>query len=397
MVAAAVTGLSVGPSRQDLPGVLMVLAHFWPTVGGTETQARSLAAGLVKAGYEVTVLTTRIPGIAAREVLDGILVERALRCRGRGIAFALTYGLSLLHHVRRLRSGHAILHAHHLYLEAMAAAWVGMRTGLPTIAKVACGGIDGDFARLRRTGLSGALPLLRRLRRVVAISKETEAELAANGFARDRIVRIPNGVDTVRFARPSDAADDRERSRFGQEVVLFLGRLDAQKGLDVALEAWAQVASRRPEAQLILAGDGPARGALEGQAGALGLARSVRFLGRREDPELLLRASQVFILPSRSEGMSNALLEAMAAGLACVATRVGGNDELVQDGMTGLLVPPGDPEALAESLLALLQDATLRARLGAAARVATAEQYGMDHIVSRYADLYGMLAAGAHR
>jgi len=369
----------------------MVLAHFAPIVGGTERQARALAAGLAAAGHRVTVLTLARPHAPARETLDGIIVERALTGRGRGVVFAATYGASLLHHLQRLRPGHAVLHAHHLYLEAMAAAWLGLRTGLPAIAKMACGGLDGDFARLRRTGLIVGLPLLRRLRRVVAISAETEAELLAHGFPADQIARIPNGVDPIRFAPAPNPEVASQQQGFGPETVLFLGRLDAQKGLDVALDAWVQVTARRPTAHLILAGDGPARTGLEEKVRGLGLADRVSFLGVRPDPERLLQASQIFILPSRSEGMSNALLEAMATGLACVASRIGGNCDLLEDGRTGLLTPPGDVETLADSLCALLEDGSLRNRLGTAARAAAIERYGMDHVVREYMELYATL------
>jgi glycosyltransferase involved in cell wall biosynthesis len=303
--------------------------------------------------------------------------------------------VSLLRHLRRLRTGHAILHAHHLYLEAMAAAWVGLWSGLPAIAKAAGGGTSGDLARLRRTRLAWALALLRRLDRVVAVSAEITAELAAHGFPADRIVRIPNGVDPVRFAPAPDAGAARQRIGLGPETALFLGRLDVEKGLDVALTAWTQVSARRPSARLVVAGDGPARAALEEQARELGLGGSVRFLGARRDPERLLQASPIFLLPSRSEGMSNALLEAMATGLACVATRTGGNADVVEHEITGLLTSPGDAAAMAEALSLLLEDGSLRNRLGGAARAVVLERYAMDRIVQQYADLYFELAEGA--
>ncbi len=380
--------------RGAAPAALMVSAHFPPTIGGTEGQAHALAAGLVSAGHRMTVLTMARPGTPGHEELDGVRLERVLTGRGRGIVFATTYGLSLLRHLRRLQPGHGILHAHHLYLEAMTAVWVGLRAGLPIIAKVAGGGANGDFARLRRTGLARGLPLLRRLSRVVAVSAAIEAELLAHGFAPDRIARIPNGVDVGRFAPAPDPEAARAQAGLGPETVLFLGRLSPEKGLDAALSAWSRVAPRHPGARLVLVGDGSARSSLEAQARTLGLGETVRFLPERSDPEVVLRASQIFLLPSRSEGMSNALLEAMATGLACVATHIGGNNELLEHGTTGLLVPPGDAPALANALVALLEDPGLRTRLGRAARTVAIERYAMDRVVRRYADLYGMLTRG---
>ncbi len=373
------------------PGILMIISHFPPAVGGTERQAHELAIRLAQAGYPVTVLTLARLGAPAREMRGGVTIERTLTGRGRGVLYAASYGGSLLRHMRRLRRRHAVLHAHHLYLEAVAAAWFSLRAGLPAIAKVAGGGPNGDFARLKRTGLAMSLPLLRRLRRVVAISAETEAELLSHGFEANRIARISNGVDTNRFAPAPDPEAAGQTMGFGSETVLFLGRLDALKGLDVALDAWARVAAKRPTAQFLLAGDGPARTALESQARELGLSKQVRFLGTRHDSERLLQACQIFVLPSRSEGLSNALLEAMATGLACVASRIGGNTDLVEHGVTGLLTPPGDAATLADMLCALLEEASLRNRLGTAARAAVIERYGMDRVVREYIDLYTTL------
>jgi glycosyltransferase involved in cell wall biosynthesis len=386
-------GEASAPARRNAkrPDVLMLISHFPPTVGGTEGQAYGLAAGLVAAGHRVTVLTLARSGAPAREMRDGIAIERALTGTGRGILFATTYGLSLVRHLRRLRTGRVVLHAHHLYLEAMATAYLSLRSGLPAIAKMACGGPDGDFARLKRTGLTLSLPLLRRLRRVVAISAETETELRAHGFTTDRIARISNGVDPVRFAPAPSPEAARQQMGFCPETVLFLGRLDSQKGLDVALDAWTRVATRRPTARLVLAGDGPARTALEARARELGIADRVRFLGTRPDPERLLQASQVFILPSRSEGMSNALLEAMATGVACVASQIGGNSDLLEHALTGLLTPPEEATTLAEALCTLLEDGSLRNRLGTAARAVAIERYGMDRVVGKYTDLYARL------
>ncbi len=389
-------GEATDTSRRNMkrPGVLMVISHFPPAVGGAERQAHGLAARLARSGHRVTVLTLVRHDARAREVRDGIAVERALTETGRGALFAITYGLSLLRHLRRLQTGHAVLHAHHLYLEAMAAAYVSLRSGLPAIAKMTCGGADGDFARLGRTGLLPALPLLRRLRRVVAISGETEAELRAHGFAAERIARIPNGVDPARFVPAPEPEAVRQRVGLGPETVLFLGRLDAQKALDVVLDAWVRVTARRPTAHLVLAGEGPARTALEEKVRESGIANRVSFLGARPDPESLLQASQVFVLPSRSEGMSNALLEAMATGLPCVASRISGNTDLIEHGLTGLLAPPGDAATLADALCALLEDGNLRNRLGTAARAAVIERYGMDRVVRDYMDLYAMLTEG---
>ncbi|HSD50716.1 MAG TPA: glycosyltransferase, partial [Candidatus Methylomirabilis sp.] len=205
---------------------------------------------------------------------------------------------------------------------------------------------------------------------------------------------IPNGIDPIRFAPAPDPERARVEAGLDRETVLFLGRLDGQKGLETALAAWTQVTARRPTARLSIAGDGPLRPVLEARARELGLGNTVQFLGLRPDPERLLRASQVFMLPSRSEGMSNSLLGAMATGVGCVATRVGGNSELLEHGVNGLLIPPGDAVALAEAVVAILEDTALARRLGMAARATVMERYRMDRIVRQYADLYSAVVGG---
>lgn len=379
---------------RDLPAALMLVSHFAPAVGGTEGQARALAAGLVRLGHRVTVLTLARSDAPSAEVVDGIRVERRLTGHGRGAVFGLTYGASLLTNLRRLLPGHGVLHAHHLYLEALAAAWAGRRHGRAVLAKAACAGVDGDLSRLRRTRLGWTLPVLRGVDRVVAVSRQVREELIGHGFSPARIADIPNGVDTERFSPPADPARATGGFGVGAEGVGYLGRLDVQKGVETMLAAWARVVRRRPAAELLVAGDGPLRDALAGQARVLGIAAQVRWLGPCAAPERFLQACRLFLLPSRAEGLSNALLEAMATGLPCVASRIGGNTDLIEDGRTGLLVPPGDAGALADGVLAILEDPERGRRVGAAARAVAVERFGMASVVRRYAELYRSLLEG---
>jgi glycosyltransferase involved in cell wall biosynthesis len=146
----------------------------------------------------------------------------------------------------------------------------------------------------------------------------------------------------------------------------------------------------------LIAGDGPARGELEAAARAAGLGERARFLGARDDKARLLAACDVFCLPSRHEGLGVAALEAMAAGRAVVATRVGGLGEAVVDGRTGLLVPPDDPLALAEALARVLGDRELRERLGRAGPERIGEGFRAEQMVAAYEELYRAVLSGGH-
>ncbi len=252
------------------------------------------------------------------------------------------------------------------------------------LAKVACGGAVGDLARLRRTaGTRVLFRILRGLDRIVVPSRQTAAEVRAAGFLEDRIVRIPNGVDIARFTPAGPIRSDSPA-----HTVLFLGRLDGQKGVETLLTAWGEVAARLPEAILVIAGQGPQEAALRAAVTQAGMAGRVRFLGPVSDPEAHLRVASAFVLPSHHEGLPNVLLEAMATGLPCVATAIGGTMDAATDGCDALLVPPGDAAALAKGLLCILTDGDLAERLGAAARRRVVADFSLDNMVVRYEELY---------
>lgn len=153
------------------------------------------------------------------------------------------------------------------------------------------------------------------------------------------------------------------------------------------------IAAVESSARLVMVGDGPLRPTLEARARDLGLNGAVRFLGAVPRAASFLPHFDVFVLSSVWEGMSNSLLEAMAAGRPVVATRVGGNPEVVVDGETGLLVPPRDPRALADAVLRLLGDPALAGRLGEAARRRVESQFTLEQMVSRMQELYDQLLA----
>jgi glycosyltransferase involved in cell wall biosynthesis len=173
-----------------------------------------------------------------------------------------------------------------------------------------------------------------------------------------------------------------------------VGRLITQKGHADLLRAWSLLGDGRRNAVLVVLGEGSERPALEALAAALGLTGSIRFAGFREDAASLLPALDLLAHPSLFEGLPNAVLEAMAAGLPVVATAIPGNDELIRDGETGLLVPPGDPPALARALGRLLGDPALRAALGDRARARILAERGLEPMLVRYERAFLAAIAG---
>ncbi len=213
------------------------------------------------------------------------------------------------------------------------------------------------------------------------------------GVDRARAVVIPNGIDPQDLAgRPAKAAARRALGLPGDAWVFgTLGRLHEQKGQAYLLDAAARLKTHLPRAVILLAGYGPLETALKDQARRLGIADRVRFLGYRPDVPLLLSAMDVFVLPSLWEGMSNAILEAMAAELPVVATSVDGNVEQVAEGETGFLVPPADAASLAEAMLRLARDATRAQEMGRRARARVEREFSLDRMTQSYVALYRRL------
>ena len=236
----------------------------------------------------------------------------------------------------------------------------------------------------------------RRVDQVLAVSSLLARRMAATiGFPVDRIRVIRNGVDLDRFGTLGRTEARRVLGLDPSALLVgTVGRLVPVKDHATLLYAAVHLGSRGLRCEVVIAGDGPLREATTTLAGELGLGRT-HLLGHRPDVERVLAALDVFVLPSRSEGLSNTILEAMASGLPVVATRVGGAEELVEEGATGLLVPPGEPAALADALGRLLVAPDLRRVMGAAGRRRAGREFALAGMIREYQELY--VARGVSR
>jgi sugar transferase (PEP-CTERM/EpsH1 system associated) len=238
--------------------------------------------------------------------------------------------------------------------------------------------------------------------RYVALSHHIEEYLERSvGVPARCVSQIYNGVDTERFrpAEPRARIDGCPFDHPGDFVVGWVGRMDAVKGLPDLLQAVARVRQRSPSARkhlrLVLTGDGPMRATVERLIREHTLGERVWLAGERGDIAEVMRGLDCFALPSLGEGISNTILEAMATRLPVVATRVGGNVELIEPGLTGLLVPPSDPEALADALLRYFGDRAMARRHGKAARRVTETRFSLSRMVADYCGLYEAALAAA--
>ncbi len=239
----------------------------------------------------------------------------------------------------------------------------------------------------------------------VALSKDLESYLETKiGVPKRRITQIYNGVDFRNFQPNKSGREKIAENRFGEDdsfIIGTVGRMQEVKDQVNLTKAFILLASMIPEKKknlrLLMVGDGPLRSQCEALLDQAGLRDQAWLPGARDDIPDLMRSMDVFVLPSLAEGISNTILEAMACGIPVVATRVGGNPELVEDGVTGALVPAADPQALAGALLKYLSSPGLVASHGTAGRTRTKARFSIDAMVANYMGVYDQVLARKSR
>lgn len=347
----------------------------------------------MRMGHVVHVVTKQVEGLQSEEMVRGIHVHRCVKTSTRGPLFGLTFVVGVIRALRRLRPEIDLVHTHQGLWEAvsvgLARTWLGR--GIPTIVQPASSGYYGEAEELVRTkGWKFLRRCILRNSAFVAISADIERQWKALGVPESKMTRLASGVDARHF-RPGPSAVESDLPT--RPRVMFTGRLHPQKNLDVLLDAWPEVV-RETRANLVLVGWGAERERLMEKAKGLGVADFVEVVGPVADPSEHLRAADVFVLPSIAEGMSNSLLEAMATRLPCLASAIGGNQDLIEEGETGLLIDPRDPSAWARGIVQVLQNPHFAQKLATGAREKVEDDYALERVVSRYVSLYRSLLRG---
>lgn len=366
--------------------IVHVYKDYYPILGGIENHVRILAEGQAQQGHDVTVLVTSPDRRSQTVALNGVRVAKAARLAtvaSTPLSIALPFAL------RSLPAD--ILHLHFPYPVGEVSAWLTGR-GRATVMTYHSDVVrQAGILRLYRPLMER---LLARMDRIIATSPAYAASspyLRANA-ARVRI--IPLGIDLAPFVTPDPAAAAM-RARYGEPLLLFMGRLRYYKGLQVLLRALSEVEGAR----LVVAGSGPMAAEWRALAEALGVASRVLFIGDVSDAEqrALYQAADVYVLPAtqRSEAFGVALIEAMASGLPVVTTEIGtGTSYVNQDGVSGLIVPPHDPPALAGAIRILLANPARRRAMGMAARARAVAEFDQATMLARVLAVYDEALGG---
>lgn len=379
-LSSPTSGSGPRPAQAPIP---ILLASYYLDLGGSERQLTETALRLDRRQFTPHVAVFRAEGIRLREIREaGIpLYEIGLRSFKRP-----AHLLSRAWRFRRYLQENRIAIAHsfdvplNIFLVPVARA-----AGVPVVLSSQRASRD-----LTPGWQRAALRFSDRLADGAVVNcLAMRDHLIAEGVAAGRIHLCYNSVDTERF-QPASAPDDQAG---GLRIGTICG-FRPEKGVDVLLRAFAELRRTRPEARLTLVGDGPEGAPLRRLAAELGLGEDCRFEPATRTPEQWMRRMEIFVQPSRSEALSNSLMEAMSSGCAVVASRVGGNPELVDDGHTGLLFPSGDAPALAARLRELAEDPERRRRMAAAARQTMRERFSPQACIASMSAIYRQTLSG---
>ena len=341
-----------------------------------------LVLGLSQRGWLPRVYCLGPRGYFAEELEGGGIQVECLSARGMW-----SFPRVLRQLTRQLRQFRPALLQTFLFHANMAGRIAGRLAGVPAV-------VSGIRVADRRSRWYGRIDRWTNglVRLNVCVSKGVaDFAIQESRLNPDKIRVIPNGVDFQRFAQASPVDLNSLGISPKSPVVVTVGRLERQKGIGDLLQAAVEVLAAHPDCQFLIVGEGCDRSLLEARAASLGITNSVKFLGARSDIPGLLKASSLFVLPSLWEGMPNALLEAMAAGLPVIATAVEGSRELVESGVSGTLVLPANPGDLARAILKHFSAPEESARLAHTAQAFISMRFTESSAVTAYEQLYRSL------
>ena len=373
--------------------ILIINSEYPPIGGGAGNACANIARCLASLDHKVTVLTAHFADQPRLETCDGVTIYRVSALRRRQdrstaleqLTFIASASLRTLSLVPQLKPNATLAF---FGVPSGAVAWLLKKLyRIPYIVSLRGGDVPGfrpyDFKTFHKL-MGPFLRVIWHTADAVIANSNGLRDLALAFDSRMDIPIIPNGVDATRYTS--------ESRNWSHPKLFSVGRIVHQKGLDLGLRALAQL--KDLEWEWRIAGDGPQMDALKSLAQELGISERVTFLGWQSREELTqwYHHSNLFLFPSRHEGMPNAVLEAMSSGLPVVATRIAGNDELVLDGVTGLLVNAEDVDSLRDGLSRLIVEEKVRMQMGQASRRRVEDEYSWENVARQYSEILKKVA-----
>jgi glycosyltransferase involved in cell wall biosynthesis len=377
--------------------ILFIIRYFYPFIGGTEKQALALASRVVKKGIPVTIVTSRFEMAWPRsEFMEGVQIVRLSSPRVKGLG-ALIFLACLVSYLVKHRKQFSHIHTFQIGYTSFMAILISHLLKKPSLLKVASSGTGGDVQKARQTPWGRLfLAVAKKASQLIAVSTAVEEELMAEDVNPVQLSRISNGVDVEAFKPGEDKSRLRKVLQLpDKKTIIYTGRLSAEKGVDFLVRSFSKVAGRR-DCQLIIIGDGPEREYLLQLLDNSCRDASVHLLTSTDDVAGYLNASDLFILPSRFEGLSNSLLEAMACALPVISTRVGGSTDIIEQGSNGLLIDTDNEEEVHSAIARVFDDPDLAVRLGKKARETVEGQHDLSSVADRYVMVYKKLGTNYH-
>ena len=372
----------------------MILPTYLPeSFGGMEQQCRKLSHALARLGVRVTILAPRLHSTTPRVEQDGKVsirrfrVGKAPNLGGRYFGSLLLWSAGVLAWLWAHRSTVDVLHIFHGRLHALPGVLGGALLGKPTLVKIGRGGEHFDLSLVRGKRLLGPLAyrtLLKHTSGYIANSREIVDDLLAHDVPPERILAVPNGVE-IPDTGSGDVSGPTDGSGPGRYV--YLGRLDPEKRIDLMLKGFARFSDS--SARLTIVGEGECRTELERLASELGLQARVAFPGRTDDVSKYLRCAHFYLSTSASEGMSNALLEAMSFGVVPLVSEVSGAKDILDHGRSGFLFEPDNLDDFVAKLeLMRSTTATTYRAMSDASRESIRQRFGIERIADQHLHIY---------
>lgn len=371
------------------PHIIFVIRYFHPFIGGLEKNTLNLAASLMQKGIDVKIITSKFSrSWPRRETVKGVPVCRLTSPRIKG-AGAFLFLFFLFCHLIKHRSQYNTIHAFQIGYTAAFSMVMGKILGKKTVLTLASSGSGGDISRHKKTLLGRLYIVLCRLAtRIVILNKTMCDELKSISYNEHASAFIPNGVNLRKYSRGEpNITLQKKMGLTDEKVIMYTGRLAPEKGLYFLIRAYTKLHTAIPT-KLFILGDGKELLGLRKTIKLYNAGDRIKLLPAVDEVSDFLQIADIFVMPSQFEGLSNAILEAMACGLPVIATRVVGNIDIIQDGINGILIEPNDEQSLINAITLLLTNPDKARALGLNAQMMVQQEYSLDKTVGKYVLLY---------